>query len=392
MLAKRYSVNTPSWILLASMVVLSALSAFLRTFHSVPAPTFLYIVQPITALALGILAWYLSYGIKDRVRGRGDKAFLVGSVLAVWFVLYFLSGLITTYVHNSLFAGAKSILINVWAFGVVALAIEYSRHRLMLIVGRRNIVWFGVIVALVLAAQQVNFSLLATTHGTVDIIKLAFSDMVPAVAASFLLTYLAIVGSLPAQLVYHMGLVACLILPPILPKYDWYLQGISLVLLAFSVFMALYRTRRDRADTAAPPPRRSRPQLALDMMSVLSLLFLALFMTGFFTYKPAAIASNSMKPVFSRGSIVIVQKIHSPLDVKVGDIVQYTRQDKKITHRVIAIDAAADGSGKRVFTTKGDNNPTDDPLVAASQINGIVRSQIPFIGYPTVWLTGLSPK
>jgi len=316
----------------------------------------------------------------------------VGSVLAVWFVLYFLSGLITTYVHNSLFAGAKSILINVWAFGVVALAIEYSRHRLMLIVGRRNIVWFGVIVALVLAAQQVNFSLLATTHGTVDIIKLAFSDMVPAVAASFLLTYLAIVGSLPAQLVYHMGLVACLILPPILPKYDWYLQGISLVLLAFSVFMALDRTRQDRVDTAAPPPRRSRPQLALDMMSVLSLLFLALFMTGFFTYKPAAIASNSMKPVFSRGSIVIVQKIHSPLDVKVGDIVQYTRQDKKITHRVIAIDAAADGSGKRVFTTKGDNNPSDDPLVAASQINGIVRSQIPFIGYPTVWLTGLSPK
>jgi signal peptidase len=61
-----------------------------------------------------------------------------------------------------------------------------------------------------------------------------------------------------------------------------------------------------------------------------------------------------------------------------------------ITHRVVNIDAAADGSGKRVFTTKGDNNPSKDPLVAQSQLVGIVRSQVPFIGYPTVWLQEIS--
>ncbi len=125
-------------------------------------------------------------------------------------------------------------------------------------------------------------------------------------------------------------------------------------------------------------------------MSLVMLVVLAMFMTGFFTYKPDVIMSNSMKPVFSRGSIVIVQKLHDPMDVSIGDIVQYKREDILITHRVVAIDAAADGSGQRVFTTKGDNNPSKDRLVAQSQLVGIVRSQVPLIGYPSVWLQELS--
>lgn len=85
--------------------------------------------------------------------------------------------------------------------------------------------------------------------------------------------------------------------------------------------------------------------------------------------------------------MVIVQKIRDPASVQVGDIIQYHRSNEMITHRVVAIDLAANGSGKKVFVTKGDNNPSKDPLVAESQLVGIVRSRIPFIGYPSVWLT-----
>lgn len=389
MLAKLYSIRPPAWQLLAVMVVLTLISAVARGTGIIPAKSFSYLIQPALALAMAGFALYLTHGLKDRVRHRSDKAFLIGSVLAVWFVLYFLSGLMTTYVHNSLVASARSIMINIWAFGVVAYAVEYSRHSIMLIVGRRNIVWFGVVVALVLSVQQMNFGLLATTHGMVDFIKLSISDFTPAIISSFLLTYLAIAGGLPAMLVYRLGLVAITILPPIIPKYDWYLQGVSLIILAVSIYIALDRTRQDKQAEIRHARRHHAPR-AYDMMALILMVVLAMFMTGFFTYRPAAIVSNSMKPVFSRGSMVIVQKLNDPMDVKVGDIVQYRRTDKMITHRVVSIDAAADGSGKKVYTIKGDNNPSADPLVAQSQLAGIVRSQIPFIGYPTVWLQEIS--
>jgi len=383
--AKLLSIRPPAWCLLAAMGVLAIISAIGRGTDIIPSRVFLYGVQPALALAVAALALYLTQGRHDRVRHRGDKAFLVGSVMAVWFVLYFLSGLITTYVHNSLIGSLTSILVNLWAFGVVALAIEYSRHGIMLLVSRRNLVWFGVIVALVLSIQQMNFGLIQQTHDLDAFIKLGISDFVPAILSSFLLTYLAIVGGLPAMLVYRLGLVAAIILPPIIPKHDWYLQGVSLILLAASVYIAVDRTHQSSQASSRPRYHR-HPQRAYDVMWMLLMFGLVLFMIGAFTYKPAAIASNSMKPVFSRGSAVVVQKLRDPMDVKVGDIVQYKRKHKLITHRVVAIDAAADGSGERVFITKGDNNQSQDPVVAQSQVIGIVRAQVPLIGYPTVWL------
>ena len=115
--------------------------------------------------------------------------------------------------------------------------------------------------------QQINFGLVATTHGTVDFIKLAISDFIPAILASFLLTYLAIAGGLPAMLVYRLGLVAITILPPIIPKYDWYLQGVSLILLAVGVYVALDRTRQDKQATRRHNHRHHAPR-AYDIMAL----------------------------------------------------------------------------------------------------------------------------
>lgn len=44
--------------------------------------------------------------------------------------------------------------------------------------------------------------------------------------------------------------------------------------------------------------------------------------------------SNSMAPLFNRGSMVVAQKINDPMDISVGDIIQYEADNKMITHRV----------------------------------------------------------
>ncbi|MCA9325805.1 signal peptidase I [Candidatus Saccharibacteria bacterium] len=384
MLRRLRSINAPTWGLLCAMLVMAAVSVVARSTDVIPSKLFLYGLQPGMSLAIAGLSVALVRGKQDRVRHRAEKAYLVGSVMAVWFVLYFLSGLITTYVENSLVAGLSSMLINIWTFGVVAAAIEYSRHGIMQLVNRRDVVWFGIAVATVLAIQQMSFGQLSQADGLDGFIKLAVSDFIPVIMSSLLLTYLAIAGGLPAMLVYRLGLVATVIFPPIIPKYDWYLQGISLILLTVSAYIAIDRTRQDRQ--VASHRYRHHPKMAYDLMWLAVMLGLVLFVTGFLSYKPSAIVSNSMKPVYSRGAIVVVQKIGNPMDVQVGDIVQYQRKDKLITHRVVVIDNAADGSGKRVFITKGDNSPSQDPIVTETQLVGIVRAAIPFAGYPSVWL------
>ena len=253
----------------------------------------------------------------------------------------------------------------------------------MLLGHRRNVRWLGALVVVVFAVAQMNLGQLFSVSTVEAYVKLITVDFIPAIVTSMLLTYLAFTSGLGAMLVYRLGMVAMTILPPVVPKHDWYIIGMSAMLVALAVYVTVEQTQRDHERGRH---HYTQVRRAYEAMMTATLVALVLFMTGIFTYKPMAIVSNSMVPVFSRGSVVIVQNAIDPMDIKVGDIIQYETTGKMITHRVVAIDAAADGSGKRVFITKGDNVGSRDPLVAASQVRGIIRSQIPYIGYPTIWL------
>jgi len=376
------SIRPPAWILLTltgCFGIINVLAAINKWF---PATTFTYAIQPVASLTLAAVATGLTRGQPDRIRHAGDKAIVVGSVIAIWFVLYFSTGIVTTYVSNALATNVQGLLLNMLGFGVTAAALEITRHHTIVLTGRRKTQWFTGMVVLAFALCQLNFNHLIGAQTLADVIKVIVSDIIPALASSLLLTYLAGACGLASQLTYSLGVVAMTILPPIIPKHDWYLLGVTSVLLTIIVYLVVDHTQQQRHGAT----RRQHTNRALDAMWVISMAALVLFMTGAFAYKPSAIMSNSMQPIFSRGSMVVVQKIKSSMDINVSDIIQYEASDTIITHRVAAINQADDGSGRRVFITKGDNNPSRDEPVNEDQVIGVVRAQVPYIGYPTVWL------
>ena len=111
-----------------------------------------------------------------------------------------------------------------------------------------------------------------------------------------------------------------------------------------------------------------------------------MFIVGCFKYQPIAVLSNSMKDYYSRGDIVIVEKISTDdiENIKEKDILYYRYGDKYITHRVYDI---KEKEGKLIFFTKGDNNNDVDPWVVNEEdIHGVVRMKIKYLGWPTVWV------
>ena len=373
--------NSP--LLLVGLTAASSIVIFLLPFLGIRIDqSYTYVAQPLINAVLAGIAYYFVRGRGDRIRHKAEKALIVGSVIAIWFVAYFGSGVILTYQHNAVASSWQAMLVNVGILGSSAVALEYVRHSVMLLGGRRNILPLGVITTLVFALAQLNIMQFSAVHTPVDAIKSLVSVVLPSVASSTLLTYLASSAGLPAQLTYRLGVFASMYLPPIIPKYDWYLTGVVSMLLVAAVYGTIDRTR---SSVEIKGRRYHHAHRAYDAMSLIMMAVLVMFMSGFFSYKPQAIMSDSMMPVYGRGSMVVVQKV-SPMDVSVGDIVQYTMPGYMITHRVIRIDVKSDGSGDRVFTTKGDNSPSEDKPVGADQIVGVIRAQVPLIGYPSVWL------
>jgi signal peptidase len=93
-----------------------------------------------------------------------------------------------------------------------------------------------------------------------------------------------------------------------------------------------------------------------------------------------------MAGMIDSGSIVIIQKLPTEeiaSTISEGDIICYQYRQIEITHRVISFHDNA--AGERVYITKGDANPAEDiNPVEMKQVVGIVRSKIPYIGYPAL--------
>lgn len=101
-------------------------------------------------------------------------------------------------------------------------------------------------------------------------------------------------------------------------------------------------------------------------------------------YRIFTIASGSMLPEYKIMDVILVgSKDYDK--IKVGDDLVYmgkvdSYKDKIITHRVINVE---NNNGVYEYTTKGINNPLEDPIVEQSQVYGVVK-------YKTVVLSFLS--
>lgn len=97
---------------------------------------------------------------------------------------------------------------------------------------------------------------------------------------------------------------------------------------------------------------------------------------------PLTVLTSSMEPGLPPGTLLIVRPV-DPGDVRVGDVVTYQIRPNVpgvITHRVVSINVAADGS--RTFVFKGDNNSVSDKdAVVEAQVMGRLWYSVPLIGF-----------
>jgi signal peptidase len=80
----------------------------------------------------------------------------------------------------------------------------------------------------------------------------------------------------------------------------------------------------------------------------------------FLGYEPMVIVTGSMQKTLPVGSLVVSHKV-DPRVLQVGDVISFQKPigAKGIdTHRIVAI---KNDHGKRLYQTKGDNNPVVDP-------------------------------
>ena len=105
------------------------------------------------------------------------------------------------------------------------------------------------------------------------------------------------------------------------------------------------------------------------------------------------IVSPSMVPAINVLDVVVTVRVDSPEDLEKGDIITFDSTDYRysgvtVTHRILDIEKTS--SGEYLFTTKGDNNNTQDSSrINFDAIYGKVLFVIPKIGYIQYFLSSI---
>ncbi|HEU4850262.1 MAG TPA: signal peptidase I [Terrimesophilobacter sp.] len=106
---------------------------------------------------------------------------------------------------------------------------------------------------------------------------------------------------------------------------------------------------------------------------------------------PMTVLTGSMTPTYPPGTLIVVKPIDAE-DIRVGTPIAYQLESGKdvvVTHRVVSITTASDGS--REFTTRGDANAiADEKPVRPVQVRGEVWYSIPYLGWVNTAVNGES--
>lgn len=344
---------------------------------------YLYIINPIFWIGLSILLHYtLGKNIENR---RLKKQVMEYTIIAtlVFIIVYMLSGLFVTFGKNPYNTTPIGLLHNLWITGVILVAKEFVRYKLINNVYEKDKNKIAIIITVIYVIIDIEMTRFIGTNITVfSIVKYSIQTVIPNIAKNLLFSYIAINGNYIASIIYQIVTNLYFWISPILPNAPWVMTAI--IDITIPVILLLYiryiknklNILKNRDNIINSDPKNIIPL-------VVAIILAIWFAIGIFPIKPVAIASGSMEEELHIGDVAIIQKCDAN-DVNVGDIIEYQMDGYTVIHRIIE---KRQRKGEFYFVTKGDNNNSpDNEEVREDQLIGKVIFKIRYLGYPAIWL------
>lgn len=133
---------------------------------------------------------------------------------------------------------------------------------------------------------------------------------------------------------------------------------------------------------------------AVTAAAVVGIMLAALmFVPGLLGLDRYVITGGSMSGTFERGALVLERQIPVS-ELRTGDVITYlpppdSGLSELVTHRIISIEPATDGSASPMFRTKGDANADVDPwtFTLPGAVQPRVEGWIPMVGWVFIALS-----
>ena len=334
---------------------------------------------------IALFVYLLISNNKTHKRIGNTKYYLKTMVLAIiaYLLAFFALGFVTGFSKSGYDRSLYGILMNSIRYILPLIGIELFRSNVLIPNKENKLVIVGFTILLML--MEIDYNLINNyLNHTEKLFQYIATSIIAIISYNIVFSFLVFKGSHTMTLIFRIPKELFLLIMPFYPS-NWFMESIFNIITP-AILYFLYRyviTYREKHKAS----RRTKGISKVGLITSVTLsVLLMLFMLGFFKCEPIGILSNSMYPTFSRGDIIIYEKFEESYlkNLEKGSIIIYRIGNQSVAHRVVNV---IHENGETLYQTMGDNNNAPDTkYVKVSQIQGVYRFHIKYIGYPSVWL------
>ena len=377
-MSKRMVKNVMLVLLIMGYVLLYRLVFFqnYRDYSSIISASFMVVLF---ALYFKLLGWRKD---KPCFLSRNTMNVIFIHVL-VGFIGMYVLGFLIGFLKNAYSLKPLTILDNIFAPILIIVCTELLRY--IVIWANRDKKMFIKIFTFALCLFEIAISSKEfPMNNFAELFKLITVTLLPVFIKNYVLSYICYHSGFKGPLFYRLILDVYVFVIPVLPDLGDYFTSIILITLPLLIYINVYNLVDEKEDKIINVIEKNSYSW-VDIPITIAFVILASLVSGFFPHYMIGIGSQSMMPAINKGDAVILRKVSKDNKLKKGDVIAFQRGNKIVVHRIAEV---TKNSGERVYVTKGDaNNGVDSSVVYPKQVRGILRVKIPYIAYPTVWLS-----
>ena len=306
----------------------------------------------------------------------------------LFFAISYGIGLLVGFLKNAYSLTLLSVINNIFAPLIIIICVELFRY--IIINANKDDKFIMTLTTIILAIVDVSISVkIGTFNNFVSIFKTTASIIIPAVIKNAVLSYITYNSASMPCIIYRIIMEFYIFIIPIIPNLGEYINCMIGICMPFSLYISICRII-DGYERVEEHQFIDNSFSALDIPVITFIVIVVCLISGVFPHYILGIASGSMSPTIDKGDAVIVEKITSVADIKENQIIVFEHGNQTYIHRLVRIETE---DNKTYYVTKGDANVTEDNIkLTQNKIKGFVKFRIPYIGYPTVYLSNFLDK
>ena len=324
-------------------------------------------------------------GFEKNRRINGKKTNIIIFFYTLCYLIFMYGvGVFIGFTSNAYDLTIKGIILNLIPVILTIVLTEISRFNLIKKGEGSKLIFLLTI--LIFVAVDVSLVMhLYDVHNLKKLLELSTLIVVPSISKNFVMTdFTRKYGYIPC-IIYQLIMNVYLYTIPIIPSFGLYLDSV----ISFLVPLAIFYTINGLLQKQSLEDVRNKhipEKITCGILIVIIVIMIGLY-SNLMPYWIAVIGSGSMEPTINVGDAIIVDKTYQKHlnKLKKGDILVFRIKDTIYTHRIIRIDKINE---QYSIITRGDRKgqATDSWRVTNDDVVGVVKTRIPFLGQPTVWL------